>query len=125
MHDISDFADFEMDVRMKRRRDMIFLCDAMKCRRLDNPGGHEMQVFHVGKDGRLYNYKKEDTEEIKARSATEVQAILRQRETFIHGLGAGGNVPGQDVQAGPRQRDHWKRQNDDSPNDDASNAPRG
>lgn len=49
------------------------------------------RVFHVSADGKLYNYKKEGTEQIVARSETEVQAILRERATLVHGLGAGGN----------------------------------
>jgi len=52
-----------------------------------------LKVFHVGKDGRIYNYKKKDSEVINARSQEEVSAILRERKNVIHGLGAGGNVP--------------------------------
>ena len=45
----------------------------------------------MGADGRFYNYKKEGTEQIVARSEAEVQAVLRERATLVHGLGAGGN----------------------------------
>eukprot|EP00959_Pyramimonas_sp_CCMP1952_P415031 8696001-Pyramimonas_sp.AAC.1 len=49
------------------------------------------QVFHVDASGKIFNYKKEGTEAITAHTYEEVHAVLKQRETLIHGLGAGGN----------------------------------
>ena len=70
------------------------------------------QVFHVDKDGKHYNYKKEGTTEIRARSEAEVREVTRQRATLIHGLGAGGNVPAGQPQPQPSQHQRWQQRGD-------------